>query len=90
MDTKETQKNSEKVNGKILSGEVLSNKMKDTITVKVTRYTKHPKYHKFIKIAKKYKAHDTGNTAEVGDKVKISETKPISKNKKFELIEVVK
>jgi len=90
MDKKTTQKNNDEMNGKILSGEVVSDKMTDTIVVKVVRYTKHPKYEKFIKTAKKYKAHDAGNTAEIGDKVKISETKPMSKEKRFRLIEIIK
>jgi small subunit ribosomal protein S17 len=90
MDKKTTQNNNDEMNGKILSGEVVSDKMTDTIVVKVVRYTKHPKYEKFIKSAKKYKAHDAGNTAEIGDKVKISETRPISKEKRFRLIEIIK
>ena len=72
---------------KILSGIVVSNKMKDTVVVSVERYEKHPKYEKFIKRRKKFKAHDVGNTAKVGDKVNIEETKPISKDKHFRLIE---
>ena len=72
---------------KILSGTVVSNKMKDTIVVSVERYEKHPKYEKFIKKRKKFKAHNVGNTTKVGDKVNIEETKPISKDKHFRLIE---
>lgn len=68
---------------KTFSGIVTSNKMKDTIVVSVSRYTKHPKYKKFIKSTKKYMAHDEGNTKEIGDTVSIEETRPISKNKKF-------
>ena len=71
---------------KVLSGVVVSNKMKDTIVVSVERYEKHPKYAKFIKRRKKFKAHDTGNTAKVGDKVQIVETRPMSKDKHFALI----
>jgi len=71
---------------KILSGTVVSDKMKDTIVVSVERYEKHPKYGKFIKQRKKFKAHDTGNTAKIGDKVQIIETGPISKDKHFRLI----
>lgn len=59
--------------------------MKDTVVVLVERYEKHPKYGKFIKSSKKFKAHDAGNTAKVGDKVTIVETKPISKDKHFKL-----
>lgn len=68
---------------KILSGIVVSDKMKDTVVVLVERYEKHPKYEKFIKRSKKLKAHDAGNTKKVGDKVEIVETKPISKDKHF-------
>ena len=71
---------------KILSGIVVSTKMKDTIVVSVERYEKHPKYGKYIKRHKKFKAHDAGNTAKVGEKVQIVETRPISKDKHFKLI----
>jgi small subunit ribosomal protein S17 len=71
---------------KILKGTVVSTKMKDTIVVLVDRFEKHPKYEKFIKRSKKFKAHDAGNTAQMGDKVQIMETKPISKDKHFKLI----
>ena len=71
---------------KILKGTVVSNKMKDTIVVAVEHYEKHPKYQKFVTSRKKFKVHDAGNTAQVGDKVEIVETKPISKDKHFQLI----
>ncbi len=75
------QKNTPKT--KTLKGEVVSDKMKDTVVVKVTRYFKHAKYQKFIKEHKKYKAHDAGNTCKIGDLVTIKETRPISKDKHF-------
>jgi small subunit ribosomal protein S17 len=71
---------------KILKGIVTSDKMKDTVTVRVERYVKHPKYKKYIHIHKKYKAHDAGNTKKIGDKVEIEETAPISKDKHFKVI----
>ena len=71
---------------KVLSGTVVSNKMKDTIVVSVERYEKHAKYGKFIKRRKKFKAHDVGNTKSIGDKVKIVESRPISKDKHFVVI----
>lgn len=77
MDTEKT------IKGKVLSGTVVSNKMKDTVVVLVERYGKHPKYSKFIKRGKKFKAHDVGNTKAIGDKVKIIESRPISKDKHF-------
>ena len=72
--------------GKVLSGIVVSTKMKDTIVVSVSRYVKHPKYGKYMNITKKFKAHDAGNTAVMGDKVDIVETRPISKDKHFKLV----
>lgn len=71
---------------KKLTGTVVSTKMKDTIVVQVERYEKHPKYQKFIKRSKKFKAHDAGNTKQMGEKVTIVETKPISKDKHFQVV----
>ena len=76
----------EKSGGKVFSGVVVSDKMKDTIVVAVTRYVKHPKYKKFQKLVKRYHAHDEGNKTEVGQKVQIKECKPISKLKRFTLV----
>lgn len=59
--------------------------MKDTIVVAVSGYEKHPKYKKFVKTRKKYKVHDAGNTAKMGESVTIVESKPISKHKHFTL-----
>jgi small subunit ribosomal protein S17 len=72
--------------GKVLSGTVVSTKMKDTIVVSVSRFVKHPKYGKYMNISKKFKAHDAGNTAVMGQKVDIVETRPISKDKHFKLV----
>lgn len=71
---------------RILDGVVTSDKMTDTIVVKVDRYVKMSKYQKFVTISKKYKAHDAGNTKKIGDKVQIMETAPISKDKRFTLV----
>ncbi len=68
---------------KILSGVVISNKMKDTATVLVERFEKHPKYQKYLKFSKKYKVHNPENKSAVGDKVSIKEVKPFSKDKYF-------
>ena len=57
--------------------------MKDTVTVMVERYVKHPKYKKFMKLNKKFLVHNPGNTLKVGEKVTIRETRPISKHKRF-------
>lgn len=73
-------------NGKVLQGVVVASKMQDTCTVAVERYVKHPKYKKYQLRTKKYLVHDKGNTAQVGQKVEIKETRPISKRKRFELV----
>jgi small subunit ribosomal protein S17 len=72
--------------GRVLEGVVVASKMKDTITVAVERYVKHPKYKKYIRRTKKYLVHDAGNTATVGSKVAIIETRPLSKRKSFALV----
>jgi len=71
---------------RVLNGVVVSDKMTDTIVVKVVRFVKHPKYGKFQKLAKKFKADDKGNTVKIGDKVSIVECSPISKDKHFKLV----
>ena len=69
-----------------MTGVVVSDKMDKTVVVEVQRYVKHPTYKKFMKIRKKYKAHDAENKYKVSDKVVIQETRPISKDKHFEVI----
>ncbi len=71
--------------GKTFTGVVVKTAMKDTVTVSVERYVKHPKYKKFQRLSKKYLVHNPGNTASVGDRVTIRETKPMSKLKRFVL-----
>jgi len=66
-------------------GVVVKAAMKDTATVRVDRFEKHPKYKKYQTLSKKYLVHDPGNTAKVGDTVTIVATKPISKRKHFAL-----
>ena len=75
--------------GKVLAGTVVKAAMKDTCTVAIERYVKHPKYEKYLKSSKKYLVHDAGNTAKVGDKVTIREVKPISKRKHFTLASIL-
>jgi small subunit ribosomal protein S17 len=86
--TKEAQKKNKEMStkGKTLQGVVVSSKMKDTVVVEVVRFVKHQKYKKYYKMNKKYKAHDEGNTMEVGQKVEIVETRPISKTKHFKVV----
>ena len=71
---------------RILQGTVVSDKADKTVTVLVERKVKHPIYKKFIKVSKKFAAHDSENKSKIGDKVKIRECLPISKNKSFEVI----
>ena len=71
---------------KIFSGKVVSDKVKDTVVVLIDSYKKHPMYGKYIKRQKKFKAHDAGNKYKIGDVVSIRETRPISKDKHFEVI----
>ena len=70
------------------TGVVTSDKMEKTITVTIERRVKHPIYGKFVKTTKKFKAHDEKNDAKTGDIVKISETRPLSKTKRWRLVEV--
>jgi small subunit ribosomal protein S17 len=76
----------ETINNKILTGTVVSDKMDKTVVVSVTRFVKHAKYQKFLKITKKFKAHDETNTHKVGDIVNLKETRPLSKDKRFEVV----
>ena len=86
MKTSQNKKEKKVAGGKMISGVVTSDKMKDTVVVLVNRFVKHPKYGKYISIHKKFKAHDKGNTKKIGDKVTIKECKPISKDKHFTVI----
>ena len=70
-------------------GVVSSNKMDKTITVNVERKVKHPLYGKFVKKTTKFHAHDDKNECSIGDLVKIMETRPLSKTKRWRLVEVV-
>lgn len=72
-----------------LVGKVVSSKNDKTITVLVETYKRHPLYNKRVKYSKKYATHDEKNEANLGDTVKIRLTKPISKTKKYELVEVL-
>jgi small subunit ribosomal protein S17 len=74
---------------KIRIGVVSSNKMDKTIVVAVERKVKHPLYGKFVKKTTKFHAHDEKNECSIGDQVKIMETRPLSKTKRWRLVEVV-
>ena len=69
---------------------MVSDKMDKTITVQVDRVLHHPVYNRSIRTATKFKAHDEANTAKVGDVVRIQETRPLSKTKRWRLVEVIK
>jgi small subunit ribosomal protein S17 len=75
---------------RILEGIVISDKMAKTIVVKVERLRFHPMYDKPLRSFKKYKAHDEKKAAKVGDRVRIIESRPISKEKRHRLLEVIK
>lgn len=78
----------EKVRKQII-GTVVSDKNDKTIIVEVGTKKKHPIYGKLVKVSKKYVAHDEENKAKLGDRVRIMETRPLSKTKRFELVEIV-
>jgi len=74
---------------KILQGQVVSDKCQKTITVLITARKLHPVYQKYVLFNKKIKAHDESNTAHVGDIVRVIESRPMSKDKKWRLLEIV-
>lgn len=80
---------SERNQRKVYQGRVVSDKMDKTITVVVETKRNHPVYGKRINYSKKYKAHDENNSAKTGDIVRIMETRPLSKDKHFRLVEIV-
>ena len=74
---------------KVRVGVVVSNKMNKTVVVKVSRHAEHPLYGKRIIKAKKYVAHDEENVCRIGDQIRIRETRPLSRTKRWELVEIV-
>ena len=74
---------------KQLTGQVISDKMDKTIVVRVQRTKRHPLYGKYIKVNTKYKAHDEQNAATAGDTVRIIECRPMSKEKRWVMVEIV-
>ena len=74
---------------KVMIGTVVSDKMDKTVVVSVETSVKHPLYGKFVKRTYKLKAHDENNECQIGDKVKVMETRPLSKDKRWRLVEVV-
>lgn len=73
----------------VLIGDVVSDKMDKTVVVKVGRIVRHPVFNKMVRRAKKYKAHDHKNECRIGDKVQIVETRPLSKDKRWRVLEIM-
>ncbi len=76
-------------NRKILTGRVVSNKMIKTVVIEITRRKLHPLYKKYITRTKKIKAHDEQNQCQVGDIVRVIESRPLSKEKRWRLLQIV-
>lgn len=74
---------------KTRTGKVVSNKMQKTIVVAIVDHVKHPLYNKIVKRTYKLKAHDENNDCNIGDTVKVMETRPLSKDKRWRLVEVL-
>ena len=74
---------------KVRTGKVVSDKMDKTVVVAVVDNVKHPLYNKIVKRTYKLKAHDENNECKVGDRVKVMETRPLSKDKRWRLVEIV-
>ncbi|WP_035315675.1 30S ribosomal protein S17 [Kineothrix alysoides] len=79
----------ERNNRKTRTGKVTSNKMEKTIVVAIEDHVKHPLYSKIVKRTYKLKAHDENNDCNIGDTVKVMETRPLSKDKRWRLVEII-
>lgn len=86
---KEVRAVEERARRKVKIGYVVSDKMDKTVVVKIEDFIRHPLYGKRVKRTKKFKAHDELNTCGIGDKVKIMETRPLSRDKRWRLVEVM-
>jgi small subunit ribosomal protein S17 len=73
-----------------LEGVVVSDKMQKTVVVKIERFKRHPLYHKVMRVSKRFKAHDENNECKVGDVVIIEQTRPLSKEKRWKVVQIVK
>jgi small subunit ribosomal protein S17 len=85
----EENNNGQERHRRILQGVVVSDKMEKTIVVQVTRRYRHPRYRKYVQERLRYKAHDENNDARMGDKVRITQTRPLSKQKRWRLSSIV-
>ncbi len=79
----------ERANRKTRIGHVVSDKMDKTVVVRVETRVRHPLYGRIIRQSKKFKAHDESNESHIGDKVKIMETRPLSKEKRWRVVEII-
>ena len=75
--------------GKIRVGEVVSDKMQKTVVVKMERRVTHPKYRRIVRLSKKFMVHDERQECRVGDRVRIIETRPLSRRKRWRILEVI-
>ncbi len=75
--------------GKIRVGEVVSDKMQKTVVVKMERRVTHPKYRRIVRLSKKFMVHDERQECKVGDRVRIIETRPLSRCKRWRILEVI-
>jgi small subunit ribosomal protein S17 len=73
-----------------MTGVVVKDKMDKTVVIEVEKFLKHPKYHKYLKTKKRYKAHDEKSECKIGDRVMIMESRPLSKEKRWVVKEIVK
>ena len=80
---------SERGNKRTMQGVVISDAMDKTVVVATERLVKHPKFHKYIKRKAKYKAHDEGNVCNIGDRIVIVESRPLSRDKRWRVREIV-
>lgn len=87
--TEMTNENESAGKRRILTGEVVSDKMDKTVVVQVIRRYKHPRYKKYVQERLRYKAHDEANEAKVGDKVRIVESRPRSKEKRWDVQAII-
>ncbi len=89
MSTVENVESPQRGERKVRQGYVVSNKMDKTVVVTVERRTKHPLYHKTVTKSERYHAHDEANDVNVGDLVRIVETRPLSKTKRWRVVDVI-
>lgn len=84
------EKNNSTTKGRRLTGVVVSDKMQKTRVVEISRLKKHPRYQKYQRVSMRFKAHDEQNQYKVGDAVVIEETRPLSRDKRWKIVELVK